>query len=273
MGYEDLVPLVADEPFLHRPRVAVTFVLGAGASAGVGIPLMGDLSRAVYGGGDLTREEKIKLFHEQLGEPIRRAQLLGRPPAVVALAAMLRRQGHRVRIISTNVDGLTAGFPSPGDVLEVHGNLLRGDVKLAGEVLPLSGTAQAWLAGSEHVIVVGVSDFCESVAEWIRTQPPRSAKVTQVNPAAATLRLANPGTREKAQVRWLAASAAEYAAAVAMLAEPPERRMLVMSVFQIARRELGLSEWGPRELRSGRTWTRGKEREKATAPDAEQDSQ
>lgn len=91
---------VAQEPYLRGAGLRITMVLGAGASAGLGITLLDEASRKVYGTKG-TRAERPEEFDKARRPAVEGATRAGRIPAAVALANVLKVRGHHVKVITT----------------------------------------------------------------------------------------------------------------------------------------------------------------------------
>lgn len=173
-------------PLEENYKGTIVVVLGAGAFYNVGFPLYAGLSAEIQ-----ARDPKARALEKvQAGERMK-ATLLAREaqrqeiPAILLWCRERRQEGQTSLVIITmNVCG-TAHLCG-GTVLQVHGDMhqercclceapdcdcgpqFQGPaIRWDGEPLPLERAARATLGQADTVLVLGTSDCCLSIWEWM----------------------------------------------------------------------------------------------------------
>lgn len=156
---------------------------GAGVSAASGVPTFQErpgirdkLTRAYA----RRHPEKHKAVLDGMLAAARAAEP---NPAHLSLAA------YGIPVITMNVDGLHARAGSE-HVLEIHGNLERGDVVLYGDPAPLYSEAETWVSalGPDDLFLVAGTSFYTGVSGRLRDMAKRTGcRVLIIGHAAEVL--------------------------------------------------------------------------------------
>ena len=139
------------------------FLTGAGVSASSGIP--------TYTSDDGTRDRSTfdpeSDSYQKISSEVVDAIKMAEPNDAHYLPGELAFYGADVKVVTQNIDGLyqAAGF-SEENLVELHGNLDRGDIVGFGEQLDEQGIfkAQQWILAADLLVIAGTGLWVEPAA-------------------------------------------------------------------------------------------------------------